>query len=59
MKLSFTTTPLWMRFANTRTQNVVPQISLVIPQLAPYKLALPLDVKPKCSLLVGPFSLVS
>ena len=31
----------------------------IIPQLAPYKSALPLDVKPKCSLLVGPFSLVS
>ena len=31
----------------------------LIPQLAPYKSALPLDVKPKCSLLVGPFSLVS
>ena len=35
------------------------QLLSIIPQLAPYKLALPLDVKPKCSLLVGPFSLVS
>ena len=34
-------------------------IITIIPQLAPYKLALPLDVKPKCSHLVGPASLVS
>ena len=34
-------------------------INYIIPQLAPYKSALPLDVKPKCSLLVGPASLVS
>ena len=31
----------------------------LIPQLAPYQSALPLAVKPKCSPLVGPASLVS
>ena len=41
------------------TTDRVKGMPVIIPQLAPYKIALPLDVKPKCSLLVGPFSLVS